>query len=297
MVSSLKTKMKTESIFDESKIDEVEVIFICVDPEQSSPIVPLYSIIESYSTIPKLNLFMIVGDDRADFLDTLADSFLFKNPNIYSVNGDILKRANMDTFKNLSDKALSEINISDVPVSAFSASFVRKLVKLGMKDKFIDVYGQYLSPDQIDHLYDLISRGLQKPEPKSTSSSSAVNPLKYRYPIIRDSDDFNQYYSTYLENERIREEKKRIREEDKRRKEEEKLLKATVKATKGEKSTADRIIPAVEAVTVKKTKKAAGPDAGGSRKRRKSKRKQTTIKRKSKRRQTKRRKTKRRRTR
>ena len=207
MVIGLKNQMKIElerqelepSVLENtrSKIDRTEVFFICVRPHQQSPIFPLYDIVREYSNIPNLNLFMIVGDDRADFLDTIADSFLFKNENINSVGGQILAREDMDAFKRLSPEELSEIDISEVPISAFSASFVRKLVKLGMKDKFDDVYKPYLSQDKINHLYEIISEGLTKPDPKS--KSSAVKPPKYSYPIIRGDEQFNEIMRNILE--------------------------------------------------------------------------------------------------
>ena len=175
----------------ENKIDIIEVIFLCVKPEQPSPIFPLYDIVGMYSNeAQNLNLFMIVGDDRADFLDTIVDSFLFKMPNVASVNGQILEREDMAAFKNLSPEQLSTISIEEMPVSAFSASFVRKLVKLGMKDKFDDVYRPYLRQEQINHLYEIISEGLNKPEPKVKSTKP--KPPKYIYPIIRGDEQYNQ---------------------------------------------------------------------------------------------------------
>lgn len=200
MVLGLKHQMKSELERQElepdilenirSKIDNTEVFFICVSSKQVSPIFPLYDIVREYSEVPNLNLFMIVGDDRADFLDTIADSFLFKNENINSVNGQILAREDMDAFKRLSHSELSEINIVEVPISAFSASFVRKLVKLGMKDKFDDVYRPYLTQDKIDHLYEIITEGLSKPNPKPKFASE--NPPKYTYPIIRGDEQFHE---------------------------------------------------------------------------------------------------------
>lgn len=213
MVIGLKNKMKIELERQEldnentrSKIDRIEVFFLCVRPDQPSPIFPLYDIVREHSDIPDLNLFMIVGDDRADFLDTIADSFLFKNENIHSVGGQILAREDMDAFKRLSPQELSKIDISEVPISAFSASFVRKLVKLGMKDKFDDVYKPYLTQDKIDHLYEIISDGLSKPEPKS--KSSAVKPPKYTYPIVRGDDQFNEILRIISEKAAKKSEKK-----------------------------------------------------------------------------------------
>jgi nicotinic acid mononucleotide adenylyltransferase len=226
MVIGLKNQMKIElerqelepSVLENtrSKIDRTEVFFICVRPDQQSPIFPLYDIVREYSNIPNLNLFMIVGDDRADFLDTIADSFLFKNENINSVGGQILAREDMDAFKRLSPDQLSEIDISEVPISAFSASFVRKLVKLGMKDKFDDVYKPYLSQDKINHLYEIISEGLTKPDPKS--KSSAVKPPKYSYPIIRGDEQFNEIMRNILEKAEKKAEKKATKKGGRKRK-------------------------------------------------------------------------------
>ena len=212
MVLGLKNQMKTElerqeleaSVLENtrSKIDRTEVIFLCVRPDQLSPIFPLYDIVRNYSKIPDLNLFMIVGDDRADFLDTIADSFLFKMPNINSVNGQILAREDMDAFKRLSPEELSRVTIEEMPISAFSASFVRKLVKLGMKDKFDDVYRPYLTQEKIDHLYEIISGGLSKPDLKA--KGSAVKPPKYTYPIVRGDVQYNEV----LENKAIKDAEK-----------------------------------------------------------------------------------------
>jgi len=200
MVIGLKNQMKTELERQElkplnlenarNKIDRIEVFFICVSPQQLSPIFPLYDIVGSYSEVQNLNLFMIVGDDRADFLDTIVDSFLFKIPNVTSVNGQILQREDMAAFKNLSPEDLSRVVIAEMPISAFSASFVRKLVKLGMKDKFDDVYRPYLTQDKINHLYEIISEGLDKPDPKVKSSKP--KPPKYTYPIIKGDEQYNK---------------------------------------------------------------------------------------------------------
>jgi len=198
MVIGLKNQMKTELERQDleplilentiNKIDRIEVIFLCVTPQQPSPIFPLYDVVRSYSEIPNLNLFMIVGDDRADFLDTIVDSFLFKMPNINSVNGQILAREDMAAFKNLSPEDLSRISIEEMPISAFSASFVRKLVKFGIKDKFDDVYRPYLRQETIDHLYEIISQGLEKPDPKIKSTKPKAS--KYTYPIIKGDEQY-----------------------------------------------------------------------------------------------------------
>jgi hypothetical protein len=176
---------------------------------------------------------MIVGDDRADFLDTIADSFLFKNKNINSVNGQILAREDMDAFKRLSPEELSRIAIEEMPVSAFSASFVRKLVKLGMKDKFDDVYKPYLSQDKIDHLYEIIFEGLTKPDAKSKSSS--VKPPKYSYPIIRGDDQFNEIMRNIREKAEKKTEKKTTKKGGRRKRKSHKKINKSKKFKKSKK--------------------------------------------------------------
>ena len=220
MVVGLKNQMKMElerqelepSVLEnnKSKIDSIEVIFLCVGQDQLTPIDPLVDIIRNYFRTENLNLFMIIGDDRAEFLDTIANIFLFQNEIINSVDGQILAREDMDSFKGLSNDDLSKLDISTVPISAFSASFVRKLVKQGLKDKFDDVYRHYLTPDKIDHLYKKIADGLLKTESESKKESeskanakakpapiekakvSVVKPPKYTYPIVRGDEQFNE---------------------------------------------------------------------------------------------------------
>jgi hypothetical protein len=280
MVSVLKAEMQSEirdPSFDPSIIDRVEVIFICVfpvlvpvpdkDPEvRATPISTLYYIVQSYidQGITDLNLFMIIGDDRRDFLDTLVVSFLFKNIDINSVNGQILERENMAAYKNLSLEDLSEPDIiQTMPVSAFSASFVRKLVKLGIKEKFYDVYRPYLSQEQMDDLYKIISTGLKKPEPKVSSSSSVETELKYVYPVTRGSENFNTYYAEY-EVEQL--EKARLKAIKDAEKEEKARLKAIKEAEKAEAKRIDNLTTG---------RKKLKMDAGGSRKRKLTKRRKT----------------------
>jgi nicotinic acid mononucleotide adenylyltransferase len=288
MVSVLKAEMQSEirdPSINPSIIDRVEVIFICVDPDpelKATPISTLYYIVQSYidQGITGLKLFMIIGDDRGDFLDTLVESFLFKMPYINYVNGQILERENMAQYKNSSLEDLSKPDIiQKMPVSAFSASFVRKLVNFKLKDQFNKVYKKYLSPAQIEYLYNIISKGLKKPNPKVSSSSSVVTELKYEYPVERGKGNFNTYYAEY-EAEQLK--KARLKAIKDAEKEEKARLKAIKDAEKAAEDVKKR-----PAATKRKPPSEENPDAGGSRKRKLTKR------RKTKRRKTKRRKCKR----
>ncbi len=172
-----------------NKINQIEVICLCVRPDQKSPIAPLYDIVNYYSDIPKVHLFMIIGDDRADFLDTIVDCMLFKIENVGSVNGQILIREEMESYKNYDIAKLRALDIPTMPKSAFSASFVRKLVTLGLENKFRDVYSPYLEEGAINRLYYLISEGLNKKSPPIKNAK--VKPPKYKYPIFKGDDQYN----------------------------------------------------------------------------------------------------------
>lgn len=194
-INSMTQKLKQQMIEQEDnvdtkqKIEDIDVVYICVKPEQKSPFSPLYDIINSYPQNIQLNLFMIIGDDRKELLDSIVSTFLFNDERIKSVDGLILDRPSMGRYKNMSKSELQNLNISDVPVGAFSASFVRNLVKYDLRDKFDDVYKNYLSSDKIDNLYNQVKDGLLLKDKKSKSSSKpAVQ--KYIYPLIKGTENY-----------------------------------------------------------------------------------------------------------
>jgi hypothetical protein len=192
MVKAIKEQMKSRTDNEEmkGKIDNIIVENICVpDQKGATPFTPLFSIAGSKRDVPDLNLFLIIGDDRANMLDSITDT-LFKWENVRSVNGLILERPNMSEFKKISSDpaALSTLNMSEIPVGALSASFVRNLVKNGMRDKFIELYTPYLDESKIPVLYESIMEGLTLPPNKSKESPQ--KPLKYRYPMIKGVSEF-----------------------------------------------------------------------------------------------------------
>ena len=184
--SSLNEIQKEENIH---KLMNMNVICICV-PElpRASPFTAIGELIGSKKVlgINDINLILIIGDDRADMLDSISDFYFFKNDNVNSVNGIILERPDMSTFKKLREEDLLFIDISQVPIGAFSASFVRNLVKFGLKDKFDKVYLPYLNQSEIDKLYVSIQEGLKLPINKKKESIS--KPLKYNYPLIKNNN-------------------------------------------------------------------------------------------------------------
>jgi hypothetical protein len=191
MIKSVKEKMIASTTDEETqrKINNMEVESICVpDVPRATPFTPLFSIIGNKKDISDVNLFLVIGDDRANMLDSITDTFL-KWDNVNSVDGEILDRPNMGEFKKISSNPaeLANLNISTVPVGALSASFVRNLVKNNMRDKFIELYTPFLDADKIPVLYEEILEGLRLPP--NTKKDSPPKPLKYRYPIIKGVTD------------------------------------------------------------------------------------------------------------
>jgi hypothetical protein len=113
--------------------------------------------------IPKINMFFIVGRDRADFLDTIVDTFK-KYDYVSSIDGLILGREGMTELKNA---GLGTRSIADIDPSAYSASFIRGLVKNGQKEEFRQVYEKYLPAADINKMFETIKIGLTMKPPAS----------------------------------------------------------------------------------------------------------------------------------
>ena len=177
MISAYKQQLINSETNPElkNKIQKFQVIVLC---STGSPFGFINNIIKNDYTdkgIEKVNLFFIVGRDRADFLDTIVDNFKTQDY-IKSVNGLILEREGMETLKNT---GLGERSISDINPSEYSASFVRGLVKNGQKDNFAQVYSAYISPEDITKLYETISIGTQMKHPASKNENE--NPQSRYY--------------------------------------------------------------------------------------------------------------------
>ena len=190
MIQSIKEKMKNNTNDEDfkRKIDNIIVETICV-PEvvRATPFTPLFSIVGEKNEIPDLNLFLIIGDDRANMLDSITDT-MFKRENVNSIDGLILDRPNMGEFKKISSnpQELASLNISQLPVGALSASLVRNLVKNNRRDKFNELYSPYLEQDKIDKLYEDIEIGLlHLPNKKVKKESQSKESSQRIYPLIK----------------------------------------------------------------------------------------------------------------
>ena len=188
MINSEKQKMFDETSDEElkSKIQGVRVHTICVpDIKGATPFTPLYTILGEKRDIPDLNLFLIIGDDRKNMLDSITD-FFFKWDNVNSVDGIILPREEMSQYKELAKdpEQLDKLNMTEVPINAISASFVRNIVKNHRPDKFQELYSPFLDDSKIPNLYDAILHGIET-LPINKKPDSPSPQLKYRYPMIK----------------------------------------------------------------------------------------------------------------
>jgi nicotinic acid mononucleotide adenylyltransferase len=167
-------------------IEKFNVIVIC---STGSPFGFIYNVIKNDfidKDITKINMFFIVGRDRADFLDTIVDNFKTKDY-VKSINGIILEREGMDALKTT---GMGERTISDINPSEYSASFIRGLVKNNQRQDFEQVYNQYLSPDEIEKLYETIKIGMTMKLPPSKNEDE--NPQSRYFdsgllPVINES--------------------------------------------------------------------------------------------------------------
>jgi hypothetical protein len=191
MINSEKQKMIEETNSPElkSKIEAVNVHTLCVpDRKGATPFTPLFDIIASKKNIPDLNLFLIIGDDRRNMLDSLTDFFFKKLPNVKSIDGIITPREEMSQYKELSkDPAkLDTLNMSDViKNNGMSASFVRNVVRNNRLDKFTELYKPFLEESKIPELFEAIKVGIETLPSNKKKDTSAPGPLKYNYPMIK----------------------------------------------------------------------------------------------------------------
>jgi len=165
MISAYKTYL-ADSEMDSLKKQQIENFNVIVICSVGSPFGFIYNVIKNDfidKGIAKINMFFIVGSDRADFLDTIVDNFKTKDY-IKSINGMILEREGMEALKTT---GMGERTISDINPYEYSASFIRGLVKNNQREDFEQVYSQYLSPEQIEKLYQTIKIGMIMKPPAS----------------------------------------------------------------------------------------------------------------------------------
>jgi hypothetical protein len=218
------------------KLQQLNIIVRCA---YGNPFGTIHAILsEEFASVDTINMFVVVGRDRANFLDNIADQFIVQDK-INSVDGLILERPGMDTLLERPD--ILDIPISDIPKDALSASYVRKLVKLGQIEKFRELYMPYLSPPNIEIVYESIRRGLKPTDPVPLQAEVTGTPT----PRPGNAPDPIEPQSKYFEKEHIplvyTPEQKRLererRAEEKTKRDEKRSEKASKKTKNGGKRT------------------------------------------------------------
>ena len=171
MVEVYKDNMieKASSEEEKAKIFEMNVEIIC---SSGNPFGFIGSVLFKDFVkrgVSDVNLFFIVGQDRAEFVDRVVDNFKTKDY-VKSINAKILPREGMTSLIKIGP---GETTISDIPLEQYSASFVRKLVKNSKKTEFNEVYTPYLKQEQINKLYDTIANGLMIYEKPKKAAATA----------------------------------------------------------------------------------------------------------------------------
>jgi hypothetical protein len=134
---------------------------------------------DDFSAITDLNIVFIVGEDRADFAQSL-ETYFSKRDNVKTFDKKILLRVGMEELINI-NKDLENIDVENIPLEQYSASFIRGLVKSQNKSAFRQAYAGYLDDSTITELYDTISKNMNKHQFKKkpkTMSTKKITPTK-----------------------------------------------------------------------------------------------------------------------
>ena len=240
MIVNFKQQLMAEDQNPENipKLERLNVIVRCV---YGNPFGTIHSILANeFPDIDKINMFVIVGRDRAHFLDSIAEQIIIQDK-INTIDGLILERTGMNELLERPD--ILEIPIENITNNALSASYVRKLVKHGKDEKFTQLYIPYLSEPQ--KLFDTIQSKLPTVETTIPGQAEATG-------TPTPTEEFVQPQSKYFEREHLpmfytteqkhtertrREEERARREEERARKAEEKKRVKTKKSEGGRKRT------------------------------------------------------------
>jgi hypothetical protein len=155
MINALKQQMKREGRFPSDKIDEIQMVIVCMDdptPEEfgKHPILKSFNALFSQFGYEKPNAYLIVGQDRALDYGWIE--------------------------KSLGDKIRSyQVEPLERPEGAMSATEMRGYVKRGEYDTFLGKMRETGIPDEkSSELYEKVTVGMSRPPPvKKTASKSA----------------------------------------------------------------------------------------------------------------------------
>lgn len=224
MVATFKQQLIDEEQNPENipKLERLTIIIQCASGNLFGPI---YSILtDQFAGIHKINIFFIVGRDRVDLLDSVADQLIIQDK-INTVDGLILDRSGMSELLDRPD--ILEIPLESIPINSLSASYVRKLVKHGKREKFVELYTPYISDPEI--LFDTIQSkltdvGSTAPTPLQAEATGTPTPAKIPLSKYFEGEHEPLFYTPEQKQQEIA------------RREEQKLRKAEERARKKSKS-------------------------------------------------------------
>jgi hypothetical protein len=162
MIDALKQQMKREGRFPPDKIDEIDVVIVCMDdptPEEfgKHPILKSFNALFSQFGYEKPHAYLIVGQDRATDYGWIE--------------------------KSLGDKIMSyQVEPLQRPEGAMSATEMRGYVKSGEYDTFMGKMRETGIPDEkSSELYEKVIFGMSRPPPlkkKPTKKGGKTNKRK-----------------------------------------------------------------------------------------------------------------------
>jgi hypothetical protein len=152
LINALKDQMKREGQFPPDKIDEIQVIIVCMDDETppefgKHPILKSFNALFSQFGYEKPTAYLIVGEDRAIDYGWIQ--------------------------KSLGDKISSyQVEPLDRPEGAMSATEMRGYVRRGEYDTFLGKMRETGIPDERSaELYEKVTVGLSRPPPMKKKST------------------------------------------------------------------------------------------------------------------------------
>lgn len=177
MINSLKRIMSDdpENSRIKAEIEQIKVHLICVAEDESSPFIPIQKVVANKisaqkDVIDSINLFLVVGDDRADMLERINRNFSSWEHVNKPALGRLVIRKGMNNYiqQTETQAGIDALNVAEITRDeGWSGTMIRNIVRRGGPDllnkpKFQEVYEGYLEPNVAGDLYDAIWYGLNK---------------------------------------------------------------------------------------------------------------------------------------
>jgi nicotinic acid mononucleotide adenylyltransferase len=164
---SITNALKREMI---EKINNMKVIFECVDDGQKGPFHKVRDIIQNKLSMRRrgqtLGIYLVVGDDRSETLDNMKKikingQKLNENIDISTFEQIVIKREDSGDLKSKSLEDISRMNINEISPNQISGTLVRKLAT-DNPEKFLEIYSNYISDDKKLSLLGNINEGMSR---------------------------------------------------------------------------------------------------------------------------------------